>query len=164
MRTIGSYDAKLIIEPAGGGRILQMREDTNSIVGVNEFPIRSGIVIEVGDSSTGDSLVGFAYIEKLFALCVHHPKYLLDIVGHLLKACFASPERAHRVNALCDIGKDDHMAARKVVRRCGALDKKDGAVSREQLGTSTHRLVLEKGPPIGGKGIGVGAELCDGRV
>jgi hypothetical protein len=55
---------------------------------------------------TGKRRVRFVYIGDLLCVGIHHPKYFLDVAGHLLEALFALTQRKLGVCSFRHITED----------------------------------------------------------
>src|ERR1700733_6669137 len=104
--TVGAYETKLLIKNSGICKILKLRENADSVFGMDQFPARRWIGAKGCEAVAGKRRIRLVYVGNFLCVGIHHPKYFLNVASHLLEAFFALTERKLGVCSFGHITED----------------------------------------------------------
>lgn len=108
----GPYDPEPLIKLSVLCCFVEFSKHVSTVVGVDDFFIRRGILHQRLARTPGDGLIGLVDVKSLLALGIDHPEDFLDIAGHLLEFMRCRFEDAGRV-ALVTPQLEQHFSQKK---------------------------------------------------
>jgi hypothetical protein len=94
------------------------RKHVNTVVGVNDFFVRRGILHQRLARTPADGLIGLVDVKSFLALGIDHPEDLLDIARHLVEFMLCRLDDACRV-ALVPAQLEQHFSQKKAEKTKG---------------------------------------------